>query len=839
MNAVSDALLVPRRFAPLPAPPHDPYSLLLAAWVGPQPAIGWRVQSLQGVEFSAANSALVLSPAPSAERRAAEASGSLGGLRPPINVALGPRGEVLLLDPVSGELKVYDACDCAFKPLRCTVNAASAAPTEPCREALAKIPQRVPANELRAAQGLARCGDELFIADAGHSRILRVALRGWLLRSALSLPPAQRALLNRATLAQPWAPGSLAVDGHGRLYAADALNQRIDRFDAGGRWECSFATPRRVWHLAVDRYDRLHALLADADGLMASEGPGGSTLWQWQGLVPSPAPELWRWDDPHAPTRIDLRSDQMGGLVGGLVGGIWADLLADFAPLPLAVDALGRLRLPGAHCGAGGALFDARGACLAPEQQVVTPLYRRQGRYRSQPLDSTIDACQWHRVELRGCIPAGCKVELRTFSAAIVLDDAELALLDDTAWSLPTTATGIDSNGRWDALIRSHPGRYLWLRLDLAGDGFGTPQLCAALVEYPRISLRRYLPAVFGAEPVSADFTDRFTAIFEASLRSIEARLDAQAGLFEPLSAPAEGLGGRTDFLAWLASWIGLVLERDWPEARRRHYLSEAAALYPQRGTPQGLRRQLLLLLGLDRAASCCPAERPQARCLPAPLNCGPGPARLPAAPPVLLLEHFKLRRWLFAGRARLGDDSVLWGQRIVNRSQLGGDRAAAAPAGCGGVGIGGASTAVADCSQPGGVAGAARWASARVGQSQLIATPDPLRDPLLVHANRISLFVPACVKERPADERALRQLLAAEVPAHVQAHLVYVEPRFRVGVQAMVGLDSVIARTPMGVRLGALNRDQGLGRATVLPARPIAAPQVGVLRVGDPAGLA
>lgn len=772
MNDLADSLLVPRRFAPLPAPPHDPYSLLLAGWVGPQPAIGWRVQGLADAELSAATHALVLSPAPNAERRVAEASGSFGGLRAPINVALGPRGEVLLLDPISGELKVYDACSCRFDNLRCTVRAARPAPDDACLAALPALPRRVPANQLRDAQGLARCGDELVIADAGHSRILRFALRGGLPRGELRLPAAER-----AALATPWAPGSLAFDGQGRLHAADASNQRIDRFDARGRWERAFATPRRVWHIAVDGQDRLHALLADADALVASVGPGGSTLWQWQGPAQPPAPELWRWDSGHTPTRIDLRSDRLEG----------------FSPLPLAVDAQGRLRLPCEGCAGGNALFDARGLCVPPEQQALAPLYRRQGRYRSQPLDSAIDGCQWHRVELRGGIPAGCSVALRTLTAEIVLDEAELAVLDEAAWSAPVTATRIDPNGRWDALIRSNPGRYLWLRLDLAGDGFDTPQLCAALVEYPRISLRRYLPAVFGAEPVSADFTDRFTAIFDASLRSIEARLDTQAALFEPLSAPPE-------FLGWLASWIGLVMERDWPEARRRRYLNEAAALYAQRGTPQGLRRQLLLLLGLDRAAACCPAERPPARCVPRPLNCGPGPALVPAAPPALLLEHFRLRRWLIAGRARLGDDSVLWGQRIVNRSQLGG--------------------------------------SARTGQSQLIATPDPLRDPLLVHANRISLFVPACVRERPADERALRALLATEVPAHVQADLHYVEPRFRVGVQAMVGLDSVIARSPQGVRLGASDSGQRLGRATVLPARTAAATSVGEWRVGGPVGL-
>jgi hypothetical protein len=97
-----------------------------------------------------------------------------------------------------------------------------------------------------------------------------------------------------------------------------------------------------------------------------------------------------------------------------------------------------------------------------------------------------------------------------------------------------------------------------------------------------------------------------------------------------------------------------------------------------------------------------------------------------------------------------------------------------------------------------------------------------------------VSVFVPACVRQRATDQRALAQLLASEVPAHVQTQLHYVEPRFRVGVQAMVGLDSVIARTPQGVPL---NQNE-LGRGSVLPARPNERLEVGRSRVGAPTSL-
>jgi hypothetical protein len=58
-----------------------------------------------------------------------------------------------------------------------------------------------------------------------------------------------------------------------------------------------------------------------------------------------------------------------------------------------------------------------------------------------------------------------------------------------------------------------------------------------------------------------------------------------------------------------------------------------------------------------------------------------------------------------------------------------------------------------------------------------------------------------------------------------------YVEPRFTVGRHAMVGLDSVVARTPQGVPLD----DATLGQGTVLTAPPGLGrgPRVGRTRVG------
>src|SRR5690606_24143343 len=112
------------------------------------------------------------------------------------------------------------------------------------------------------------------------------------------------------------------------------------------------------------------------------------------------------------------------------------------------------------------------------------------------------------------------------------------------------------------------------------------------------------------------------------------------------------------DFLSWLGTWIGFALDRQWPEATRRALLKRATCLFSQRGTRQGLWQLLLTFLGFD--ARVCDSSCSQSRCIPRPDNCAPPRAPCPAAPPPLILEHFRLRRWLFVGAGRLGDDAML-----------------------------------------------------------------------------------------------------------------------------------------------------------------------------------
>src|ERR1051326_2367617 len=731
---------------PQDASPFDPRALVLYGRSGGDPKDGFAAGTLDQIEIEPCHMLMELAPAPGAERRLIEASGSFGSLKPPLNVAAAARGTVYLTDRGNALVKYFDPCDCAFKPLPC-ISTAPAATTNTHRF--------VPLDRV----GCAWSGTQLLMADRGPPRVVVVALMGGVPRAALRLPGATglRAL---------WSPFAVAADSRRRIYVSDPDHARLDLFSPEGRWLKGWTAMGAIGALAIDCEDRLYAVIGD----YARDTAGN----------PDPA-AVEICDGAIKPVADDV-----------------AQLRARFPRNPVSSDNAGRLHL---LCASGQtAMFDLQGLPVAEKSTAALPVVAKSGSYLSRPLDSRRRGCIWHRAVLTGDLPAKTRIDVQTTTSDVPLNDAELADLPAQAWSAPISVRSM-MRGVADCLVMSSPGRYLWLNLAFAGDGKSTPRLSRIVFEYPRVSLRRYMPAVFGMDPVSADFTDRFTALFDTTLRSIERRIDTFYELFDPATAPAASPRGNpaTDFLSWLASWIGVTLGAHWPEALRRAMLKAAPQLYTLRGTRYGLWRQLLVFLGLDRN---CDGACEVTRCKALPLNCAPPLPPCPNEPPPLILEHFKLRRWLFLGAGKLGDDSVLWGQRIVNRSQLD-SNARLGPLSC---------------------------PPDRRPATQVVSTPDPLRDPFLVYANRFSVFVPARVKQRSWQRKGLEKLLAQESPAEALWQIEYVEPRIRVGVQAMIGLDSVIARVPSGIKLN----DNALGRGTVLPPRPSSPLRTGDARVGE-----
>lgn len=143
----------------------------------------------------------------------------------------------------------------------------------------------------------------------------------------------------------------------------------------------------------------------------------------------------------------------------------------------------------------------------------------------------------------------------------------------------------------YEAPVHAEPGRYLWLRVALGGTPKVSPRVRAVRVELPGHDLLSRLPRVYSQEPVAASFLRRFLAMPDGLLWDLEARAADRHLLFDPDGAPAE-------LLPWLASLIGLTLDRRWPEPARRTVLAEAICLFRRRGTMAGLLRLLEIYLG-------------------------------------------------------------------------------------------------------------------------------------------------------------------------------------------------------------------------------------------------
>ena len=95
------------------------------------------------------------------------------------------------------------------------------------------------------------------------------------------------------------------------------------------------------------------------------------------------------------------------------------------------------------------------------------------------------------------------------------------------------------------------------------------------------------LPAVYQED----DFAQRLLAALDDVMAPILSTLDNLECYLDPWLAPA-------DFVEWLAGWVGLALDENWPLERQRALVASAAELYRWRGTAKGLAYYVALYAG-------------------------------------------------------------------------------------------------------------------------------------------------------------------------------------------------------------------------------------------------
>ena len=254
--------------------------------------------------------------------------------------------------------------------------------------------------------------------------------------------------------------------------------------------------------------------------------------------------------------------------------------------------------------------------------------YRATGRVLTYRLDAGQYRTRWGRVFLDACVPVGTSVRV----ASLTSDDDEVldpvparpplragepphaeltpplppaeavsqlpAPLDqplfrrssgrERPWEQIASDDGYDT---FEAPVAAAPGRYLWLVVELSGTASASPRIREVRVEQAGHRLDTQLPRMWTRDETDASFLHRFLAPAEGMMRDLDNKAAERSALLDPQTVPTEALD-------WLASFLGLVLDRRWPVSARRDLVAQAYDLFRRRGTRAALEEILGLYLG-------------------------------------------------------------------------------------------------------------------------------------------------------------------------------------------------------------------------------------------------
>ena len=108
-------------------------------------------------------------------------------------------------------------------------------------------------------------------------------------------------------------------------------------------------------------------------------------------------------------------------------------------------------------------------------------------------------------------------------------------------------------------------------------------------------NLARHLPSIYQMTGlgVESEFLRRYLWIFHHLFESLTRKIDRIDKTFRPLEVQEE-------LLPWLASWLALTLDPDWPVERKRKLIRRAAELYAIRGTSRAVAQFLEIFTGVE-----------------------------------------------------------------------------------------------------------------------------------------------------------------------------------------------------------------------------------------------
>jgi len=302
--------------------------------------------------------------------------------------------------------------------------------------------------------------------------------------------------------------GPIAFTNSGELLVTRRGSRAIHRFDLAGdyRGELSALLPGTV--------DRIGVASDDAVWVVTREPEGGGVLLR-----------LWR----AATGDKEFRP----ATVSELAAGFKPTGLVAAAKVGFCLQDVGPDGLPVKCC------YSWYGRCLESSEvkTPASPAREDQGQLLTLPIDSGIPRCKWHRVQIDADVPAGTSLEVSVATSEKIAAEVQSKHSADPGW--PGFPAGIPHSKDWqtlptpatDFLIDQPPGRYLYLRLRLTGDGHATPLVRRIRLDFPRSTSLESLPSVYRENPRAEDFTERFLSLFDATIADLDRAIDLYPAL--------------------------------------------------------------------------------------------------------------------------------------------------------------------------------------------------------------------------------------------------------------------------------------------------------------------
>jgi phage tail-like protein len=414
----------------------------------------------------------------------------------------------------------------------------------------------------------------------------------------------------------------------------------------------------------------------------------------------------------------------------------------------------------------------------------LPPQRYTQGQMITLELDSGVPRCEWHRVRLDADVPKGTAL----LAAVATTEDPNPPSLGDasrdTDWT--TFPPGKPHFSDWtlgpagslDFLINQPPGRYLFFRLRLRGDGIHTPVVRRVRLDFPRVTSLDRLPDIYRETHKAEDFTKRFLSLFDASIADLDALIQRYPALL--------AVGGVPDEVSpWLASFFDVTFDPVWDAGIRRKILNVVPQLYRQRGTSAALQIAVKTIFGVSPAISESPST---------------GPWGSVASRKVLNAEQCHPAR----NRLETQRNVMLGGTRLFGRNTT-----------------------------------RFRLNRSALGAAPLRSFGDPDQDPFNTGAYRLQILIPPFPGMDRQQITRLTNVVNAQKPAHTVASIRLGGTGFLLGVWSAVGVDTLLAppappvlgsgnvrlnrMSILGSEAGGIGRGSGLGVNSILGTQTIA----------------